>query len=189
MHLITTAILISLASFSGMNFPLQRRKILPSFKGIIEHKHHIPGRYRFHIPSLMGNSAAIDILRDKLPVIPGVISADADIRSGSLIVSGSDTMDPNLLLAAVIKLLGLEEEVEKTPVSGFSSAMTTYWHVLNRSVYEQSGGAITANDAVGIVLLGASLLKFWKTRKLGIPSAFTLLWWFFNMQNQEGSMR
>ena len=183
MHLIT-ATLISLIAKKAA--PGLKKDYVASFRGIVEHVHGIPGRHRFRVPSLHHNVTGRERLRSQLPVLPGVDSVECDPRSGSLVISGSESMDGGLVLAAIVRLLNLEAQVEKIPSSRFSSSLTGFWHLLERMCYEQSGGWISASDAVKIVLIVASIMQIRKNRSLGIPSAFTMIWWFFTMLQRDG---
>lgn len=188
MHLVTAAVLSLIANrkIGKLSFPKIRRRTVPSFRGIIEHVHGIPGRHRYRIPSLIGNDSGADTLKDHLTIVPEVDSVSCDLRAGSLLVKGSEEMDPGFVLAAAARLLDLEKEIEQTPVSKFSTGAVNIWSGIDRALYEKTGGRLTADDAVGLALLGLALNEIRRTRTIGIPPAFTLIWWFFTLSKKKG---
>lgn len=189
MHLISAAIISLLLKkgHKGSKFPFSISKPIPSFPGILEYVHGIPGRHRLRIPSLIGSSENAAQLAEKLPVIPGITSIHCDTRSGSMIVKGTPDLNPGLLVAASARILDLDEKIERMPSSKMSLKIKHFWKGLDRAIYDKTGGLIKANDAISVFLLGATLIQIRKTRTLGLPPAFTLLWWFYTLSHGKSN--
>lgn len=191
MHLVTAAILSLLANkntasiFRGFGKPSGlRQRFVPSFPGIVEKRHAMPGRLRFRVPALTGDKEAEAKLCDKLPVLPEVAAVICDPRTGSVLVTGGPEMNGALVVAGIAKILGLEEQIESLPTSRLTQAARDFWRGLDRVLYEKSGGLITMNDAVGVFLLASSVIQIRKTRSLGLPAGFTLLWWLYRLTSE-----
>lgn len=192
MHLITAALISFLANPDGLRklkpgFIAKGR--VPSFPGLLEHGHGIPGRHRLLIPSLRGSSAGADILTEKLPVIPGVESVRCDLRSGSVLVTGTEDLDGGLLVAAAARILGLDKAIDAQPQSKMTTFLRHFWQGLDQAVFHRTGGRLTATDGIGLFLLGASIVQVRRTRALGLPPAVTMLWWFYTLSSRRTDSR
>jgi hypothetical protein len=84
------------------------------------------------------------------------------------------------LAAAVIRLLGLEQELEKDVRPRAVTELKKFERSMNRAVYEQTGGALDLRTAVFVVLAVMGIQKMIKQGGLALPAGFTLLWWAGN---------
>ena len=79
---------------------------LPNFKGILEVKHHIPGRIRMSCPTLKNNKdKSIDLVNvcDK---IPGIISIRINENLGTILIEyDTDVLQPLLIIGIILILL------------------------------------------------------------------------------------
>ncbi len=156
------------------------RSPLLNLRGPVATKHLLPGRVRFHIPSLVGDMQHLSSVAQLLQKLEGVESAKATPLTGSLLVKyREDTIQPELLVAALIRLLGLEKELAKTPGPRLVTAVREGGDALNRVVYDYSGGLIDLWTTVPIVLavVGIRRLLLPGTNKL--PTALTMVWWAY----------
>ena len=191
MHLITAAVISLLANkdAAGLFGNIRRNADtlrVPSFPGIIERRHVLPGRLRFRVNALKGNRDGAALLENRLPVLPGVGSVRCDTRTGTVLVTGESSLDGALVVAGIAKILGLEKEIDRRPVSRITRAVRRSWQGVDRALYDRTGGLLTVRDLVGILLLASTVRQVVSTGRLGLPPAFTLVWWLFHLSYGNG---
>lgn len=177
MHLITGFILAGLV---GKNKD-QKRSPLLRITGPIRTSHILPGRVRFNIVSLKNNETKLAIVNKQIPKIEGVASVQVNKISGSvLILFDKDRLEPELLCAALIRLLDLEKELEKIPKPIISKELKEMGNSLNRAVFEKTGGIIDLWTAIPILLIIFGIRKILTDRATIWPTGIALLWWGYN---------
>ena len=153
------------------------RSRLPSFPGVLETVHALPGRLRLRVPGLCGASAIAREIEERLQQLDGISAAAASPVSGSLLITyDPDQVQPEILIAVVIRLLGLGEQVEQAPASRLGREIRDLGDALNQAVHRQTGGLIDLWTALplGLGAAGArSMMR--KDRKTGVP----MLWWAY----------
>lgn len=150
------------------------------FRGPIETVSNLPGRVRFRTETLIGNEQAEAATVENLPKIPGVQSVQVNVTSGSvLILYDPEELSPELLLTAMLKLLGLEEEFLRTPEPAVARELRNIGESLNRTVYEVTGGLVDLRTAILITLAAGGMYKLGRDSLRAFPAGFTLLWWAY----------
>jgi hypothetical protein len=148
--------------------------------GPIRTVHVLPGRVRFAVERLRGDAAAADALAGRLGRIEGVELVEVSPLSGSVLIRfRAETLEPELLFAAIVRLLGLEKELERAPSPLLTRELREAGQALNRAVYEQTGGLIDLWTAVPLLLAGIGLRKVIVERG-SLPAGLTLIWWGYN---------
>jgi len=173
MHLVTGVLLTALLGRKG-----RRQRIrLPSFPGILETVHALPGRVRFRVPAIVGCREAADETQKRLGKLEGVESVDASSVSGTVLLTfDTQRVEPEILLAAVIRLLGLEEQIENAPRSRVGREIREIGAAVNRAVHEQTGGMIDLWTALPLVLVALGVRNVLvQNGQFGWP----LLWWAY----------
>jgi hypothetical protein len=143
----------------------------------VDVSHEIPGRIRYRIPVLIEKPEVADFLVTNLPKLPEVLSVTADIRSGSLVVMGTELMDGGFILAAIVRLAGLEDAVESRPQTKLVSQVLEGWKTLDNSIYDMSNGMLGIKETGSLVLALLFIRKVIQEGKLSTPPSLTLLWW------------
>ena len=121
MHILTGFLL---AGLLGKN-KFRRRTLMPMLRtGPVQTVHWMPGRVRFRVPSLAENAEGAAMVRKKLPTMQGVRSVKLDPATGSVLIAyREDQVQPELLFAAVVRLMNLEAELKRTAPAGRHSGI------------------------------------------------------------------
>lgn len=177
MHLITGFII---AALMGKKKQDQKSPLL-NIRGPIKTSHLLPGRVRFHVPSVTKNNEHSEILTDQLPKIDGLDYLSVTKATGSVLIKYDSTkLEPELLVAAIIRLLGLEKELEARPQPIILKEAKEMANSINRAVYEKTGGIIDLWTAIPIILGALGVRKLLTERSAAmLPAGFTLLWWSY----------
>ena len=175
MHIITGMVLAGLlAKKKGGPRPL-----MPMLRtGPVQTAHCIPGRVRFRVPSLAKNAAGAAMVREKLPTIQGVQSVELDPATGSiLIIYRENEVRPELLFAAVVRLMNLDAELKRLPQPVVTRELKEILGSVNRMVYDRTGGLIDLWSAGLILLAAIGIQRLLTQGTRAFPAGLTLLWW------------
>jgi hypothetical protein len=176
-HLITGFILAGLLGKKKN----QKHSPLLKISGPIQTSHVLPGRVRFHVSSLKNDDNKTNLIKEQLPKIEGVDSVQVNKTSGSVLFRfNKEKIKPELLCAALIRLLELEKELEKTPKPILTKELSEMGTALNRAVFEKTGGIIDLWTAVPILLIIFGFRRILTDRATMWPTGFTMLWWAYN---------
>jgi hypothetical protein len=175
MHILTGFLLAGLLGKSKG----RRRTLMPMLRtGPVQTAHWMPGRVRLRVPSLAENGAGAAILQEKLLNVQGVQSVKLDPATGSvLIVYREDQVRPELLFAAVVRLMGLDAELKRTPEPVVVGELREILGSMNRIVYDQTGGLVDLWSAGLILLAAIGVQRVWTQGMRAFPAGLTLVWW------------
>ena len=154
MHLITAAVVSALLGRKrGVG-----RNDLPSFAGVMETTHVLPGRIRLRAPVLIGQYRAADQLQQSIAKLDGIRAVEVSPVSGSLLIQfAPDRVTPDMLLGATIRLLGLEKEIQRPPRSHVGEGIRQAGDSLNRAIHQQTGGIIDLWTSVALLLVAGGI--------------------------------
>jgi hypothetical protein len=173
MHLITAAVLSALLG--------RKRGVghnsLPSFAGVMETTHVLPGRLRLRAPVLIGQHKAADQLQKTLARLDGIRNVQVSSVSGSLLIQFvPDQVKPDMLMGAAIRLLGLEKEIQRPPRSYIGEGIRQAGDSLNLAIHQQTGGVIDLWTGVALLLLAMGVRHV----AAGNPQlGWQRLWWAY----------
>lgn len=163
-------------------FMLKKKKdknLLPSFKNLVETKHHVKGRLRLKINLLIDNKEAIDYLTGNLKKIEPIKKIEVNPMIGSVLINyDEDQIDPIIIISACLKILDLEKELEKTPAGFIDKELNNINNSLDRTIYEKSNGLVNLKSVIKILLIGTGVYRVIKYPKM-LPGGITLLWWAY----------
>lgn len=143
--------------------------------------HRLPGRVRFRVPCLCGDGARSQHLQETLGGVRSVQSIHVNTVTGSVLIDyDPELMNAALLVAAIIKILGLEGELARVPTSRLQHELRQVSQSLNRALYDQTNGLLDVKTAVFLSLAALGTAKLWHKGALALPAGFTLLWWASN---------
>lgn len=176
MHIITGLVMAALLGKSRQDDPLSALKAVTI--GPIRVAHAIPGRVRFVVPSLRGAEKERLAGIERLKSLDGIDRVEVSTISGSLIVRyRPGQIDPQLLLGAIARLLGLEAELDRMPVPVATRELRLMAQSLNRAVLYQTHGLLDLWSVVALVLIAVGGRKVLAEGFGALPTGVTLLWW------------
>jgi hypothetical protein len=184
MHILTGMLLSLLI---GKKSP-RSGETLPSFHGIIELRHHLPGRMRVYVQKLVGDSGLKERFEEQVSALGEKIQAEASTVSGTILVKyDTKVIEPPIMFALLIRLLGLEEEVQRTPTSHLTQGLRRGVEALNRGIYDYSRGVVDLWSLVPLMLLGIGTFRLVTSKQNRFPASFTLLWWAYTFLLRGGN--
>ncbi len=160
------------------SFTRQNNKLaIPSFNGVLVVKSAVRGRIRLSIPSLKGNSALSAHLQEQLARFDAINSVEVNETIGSLLVYYDEkAVEPALLQAAIIKLLGLDEQIGGEPKSRVTEGIKQGMDAINMAVSQKTGGIINLTALVVLIVAGVGIYKI-SRMPYCIPDGYTLVRW------------
>ena len=175
MHILTGFLL---AGLLGKN-KFRRRTLMPMLRtGPVQTAHFVPGRVRLRVPSLAENSTGAAMVREKLPTIEGVQSVTLNPATGSvLIIYREDEVRPELLFAAVVRLMNLDAELKRIPQPIVTRELKEILGSVNRMVYDRTGGLVDLWSAGLILLAAIGIQRVLVQGMRAFPAGLTLIWW------------
>jgi len=181
MHIITGLIMASLLKRGKNKEEAVVTSPLLKLAAPVRTRHILPGRARFEVPALRGDQKTTEELAVTLQRIESVEAVRVSPVTGSVLLCyDPDTVSPELLVAAIIKLLRLDDELNQVPPSIVGREFHEVSHALNRAVYDKTGGIIDLRTALFIALAAVGVTRLRKGGMLALPAGFTLLWWAGN---------
>ncbi len=178
MHIITGLLLAKL--FKDGKGKTQASNTSPLFNmpGVITLVHSLPGRCRFRLPVLVGQTKACNKLAQRLQEIDGVADAKIDCVTGSVLLTYDATrLNAEVLGAALVRLLGLERAFSGNVEASLGRELREWAKSLNVAVYQKTGGLLDMRTALMLGLVAIAIKKALAQRALALPASFTLLWW------------
>jgi hypothetical protein len=154
---------------------------LPHIRGKFEVIHTLPGRIRFRIPRLEGQDPeVIDSVGKELKRLPEINSVDLNPISGSLVLDYHDEeINAAIICGILLKLLGLEQDLDAQPQSLIQKELNLIGTSLNRQVYNSSAGILDLTSALSLSIFAFGMYKIIVQRDRNTPSGFSLLWWAY----------
>jgi hypothetical protein len=181
MHLITGMLITALLKHrrkGGVPGAFSRRSPLLQAPSVLAVTHALPGRTRFRVPVLIGATEACGKLSAALAGVDGIGRVECSPISGSVLIEHDDArLKPDLLAAALVRLLGLEAQLTHDVEAALGREIRELARAANRAVYEQTGGLLDLKTALFCALAVLGVRKMVQQGTLALPAGFTLLWW------------
>ena len=150
---------------------------LPSFPGVVEVGSSLPGRLRLYVPALRERAEAAADMKKRMEDTGAVRRVELNPVTGSvLILYDESQVEPAVVEGAAIRLLGLEEEIEKQPVSRMEKGIRSLTESVNHALMETTGGWMDLRMLAGTAMTVTAARSI-LSGAAGMPGAITLLWW------------
>ncbi|WP_300344600.1 HMA2 domain-containing protein [Fusobacterium sp.] len=161
-------------------------KLMPSFYGILEVKHRLPGRVRLQIDSLRGNEEVSKYLEEKLKSVNGIEKISVNSLVGSVLVKYDEKIiEPMFLIGIILNILGLEDKVFEKKSGTLHSVMKETVDMLDLTIYNKTKGILDLKTVIALFFMGYG---FKKVRQNPImPNGVNLLWWGYNLIIRGGN--
>lgn len=161
-------------------------KLMPSFYGILEVKHRLPGRVRLQIDSLKGNEEVSKYLEEKLKSVNGIDKISVNSLVGSVLVKYDEKIiEPMFLIGIILNILGLEDKVFEKKSGTLHSVMKETVDMLDLTIYNKTKGILDLKTVIALFFMGYG---FKKVRQNPImPNGVNLLWWGYNLIIRGGN--
>lgn len=177
MHILTGMIVAALMG-KGKSKP---QSVLHGRTSPVRLSHSIPGRSRFHVSSLKAAFSKCESLADRLKKVEGISDVWTDPRTGSVTIFHDPVnLKPDLLAAALIRLLGLEGQLKSSPQPALVREVRRVGGALNSAVYDKSAGLIDLWSLVPLAFIVLGIRKLMTDRASIMPTGVTMLWWGYN---------
>jgi hypothetical protein len=149
--------------------------------------HLLPGRVRFEVPKLRGVSDDAEKLAATLRRLDGVGEVRVTPSIGTVLVRfDPSVLQAELLVAAIVRLLGLEREMESAPPSAAARQIRGAARALDRAVFDSTGGVLDLRTALPLVLAGLGAYRVITRQGAILPTGLTLLWWSYTAMRHSG---
>jgi hypothetical protein len=126
------------------------------------------------------------MIRTKLEGVEGINSVEVNSTTGSVLIGYDESeVRPELLFAAIVRLLGLEDEVENPPAPLVARELNKVAQSLNRAVYEKTGGVFNLWTGLLIGLAAFGIREALRDRTRAWPAGFTMVWWAVNSMGRQ----
>lgn len=144
-------------------------------------QHSIPGRIRVYVSLLKDNKEKAEELFQQLNKISALKKVNIDTRSGSIVIRFDEReIGEGLLFATIIRLTGLDSEVERDKVPIINREMKDIGDSLNKAVYEKTSGLLDLWTLIFIAFTFFGIKNLFSGRIPVFPAATTFLWWALN---------
>ena len=173
MHLVTGFLVAAAAK------RLRGHSTLPLLRtGPVQAAHVMPGRVRFRVPSLTGQSAQAAELQSRLSSLEGIKKVEAQAATGSVVVEyRPQVVRPALIFAAIVRLLGLDKELQRTSRPVVVRQLRSVISSLDTVVYDRTSGVLDFSSAMLILLAAFGARRLFKQGVGEVPAGATLVWW------------
>lgn len=157
-----------------------------TFGGNIEVTHAIKGRIRFR-SNLLKDEKLVEGLIAQLTKIAGIQLVKPSLVAGSLLVEYDElSIDQDLLIGAIFKLIGFENKIEQMSKSKVLKEIEFINESLNYAVLDKTKGYLDLRTLLPISFIGLAGYKIVTSGVMTSPSSITLLWWAYNSMNLNG---
>ena len=157
-----------------------------SFGGLLDISHSIDGRVRVRSEQLK-NEKLGQMVNVQLTKIDGINKVKHTGITGSLLVEYDPArVDKELLIGAIIKLIGLEEQMMKMQRSIIYEEVQHANQAVNQAMLDKTSGMMDVRTLLPISFIGMATYKILSTGQLTTPSSVTMLWWAYNSLNLGG---
>lgn len=159
---------------------------LPSFRGIAEVRASIPGRLRLYMPAIAAKTEAAKRMKAQLESTGAIREVRLNPRTGTaLFLYDPAQVEAAVIEGAAIRLMGLDGEIRRPPVSRMETGLRTLREAVDHGVMEATDGLMDARMLAGSALTAAALRGLVVNGAKG-PGALTLLWWASNVFRRRG---
>jgi hypothetical protein len=147
--------------------------------------HHHPGRIRVRADSFRHDGGALDLVREKLEALPGIIRVSHNHSSGSMLVEYEPGhAEPDAILGRIAEAAGLDRAIDEREArrrgQGPGLVAIEVVDELNIITHELTGWRADLRVIVPAALAGVAAYSF-VAGKDRLPRWDNLLWWSYSL--------
>lgn len=170
--------------FCGKSSPLPdfisayKKLRLPSFSGVLEVLHDIPGRMRFRIPALKKNLMGAENFKQQLTRLNGIEQVSINLFLGTVLVKyDSKVLNSMLVVSASTHCFDFERQMQQHQ-SVFGREAKSLRFALDQALLRNTYGIIDLRSAMTLMLAGTLVRGI--VRHGGTPfTPLNIIWWLF----------
>lgn len=149
------------------------------FKDILEVKHRLKNRVRLYSPFLYKRLDILQFSSKELSKIESIRKIQFSEISGTILIEFNENeLDFYTLFSSTIRILGLQEEVEKPRVPKVKRAVKDLTECLNHSIYQKTKGFLDFKTLIPITFLYFAVKGFYNSVP-SKPNPYSLLYWSY----------
>lgn len=148
--------------------------------------HHHPGRIRVRADSFRHDPSALDLVREKLEALPGIIRVSHNHSSGSMLVEYEPGhAEPDAILGRIADAAGLDRAIDEREArrrnSGPGLVAVEVVDELNTITNELTGWRADLRVIIPAALAGVAAYSFVAGKDARLPRWDNLLWWSYSV--------
>lgn len=149
------------------------------FNGQLEIRQNISGRLRLSSPFLRNKEQGYSLIT-QLSRVDGIKKIGSDYRIGSMLIEyDASKVEGELLVGALLKLMGIDNPSESIPKSMVMKEIQLANQAVNMAILDKTNGFLDLRTIVPITFLGLAVKSYANSGNLGIPAPITLLYWSY----------
>lgn len=149
------------------------------FNGQLEIRQNISGRLRLSSPFLRNKEQGYSLIT-QLSRVDGIKKIGSDYRIGSMLIEyDASKVEGELLVGALLKLMGIDNPSENIPKSMVMKEIQLANQAVNMAILDKTNGFLDLRTIVPITFLGLAVKSYANSGNLGIPAPITLLYWSY----------
>lgn len=148
--------------------------------------HHHPGRIRVRADTFRDGTTALDLIREKLESLPGILRVTHSTRSGSMLVEYEPGhAEPDTILGHIVEAAGLDRAIDerearkRDPGPGLLAVEVV--QELNSITHELTGWRADLRVIVPAALAGLAAVSFASSKEPRLPRWDNLLYWSYSI--------
>lgn len=151
-----------------------------SFGNKIEVVHALDGRLRFR-SEILKEEKIVQALIGQLTKVKGIKHVSPSLITGGFLIEyDAKEIDQELLIGAVYKLIGFENDLESISKSKIMSEIQNVNKAMSYALMDKSQGLVDLRTLISLSFIGLAGYKIVSSGTVTSPSAVSLLWWAYN---------
>ena len=115
---------------------------------------------------MVGKDAELNAATSQMAKIKGVKWIDSNKITGSILIYYEENIiQADLLFAALIRLLGLDDELQKAPASYLNTEIRSAFESLNQAVYSKTNGILDLYTTIPLLLAALGVSQIIKNKR------------------------
>ncbi len=164
--------------FSALFASYKDKMRLPSFAGILEVVHTLPGRIRLKIPSLKRNIVGAENFKQRITRLNGIRNVDINLFLGTVLIQyDPQLLTPTLVVAAASHCFEFQDAL-RNKKSILWQEVKNFRFAIDQALLRNSAGIVDLRAAMTLAL-AISLIRGLSRHGQGQFTPLNIIWWLF----------